>query len=48
MKPRHPRKGGPRPRAWSDEDRFAFATARLRAKTVPAKRRPGPSAADWA
>lgn len=36
-------------RPWSDADRLEFASGNiLRAKTVPAKRRPGPSAVDWA
>jgi hypothetical protein len=40
--PRTPRIG------WADADRRAFADGqRLRARTVPAKRKPAPTAREW-
>lgn len=32
---------------WNEADRFAFATQRLRAATVPARRRGGPTTDEW-
>lgn len=37
----------PRPRSWNADDRFAFATQRLRAATIPARRPDGPDADEW-
>ena len=35
------------PGKWTEADRFAFATQRLRAATVPARRHDGPTADEW-
>lgn len=34
-------------RPWNDADRFAFATQRLRAATIPSRRHNGPDIAEW-
>jgi hypothetical protein len=34
-------------RRWTDTDRFAFATQRLRASTVPSRRAAGPTVDEW-
>ena len=34
-------------RPWTEADRFAFATQRLRAQTIPAGRSNGPTVDEW-
>lgn len=36
-----------RKQRWNAQDREAFATQRLRAQTIPAKRDDGPQADEW-
>lgn len=36
-----------RPNRWNEADRFAFATQRLRAHTIPPRRNDGPTADEW-
>lgn len=33
---------------WSEADRFAFSTQKLRASSVPGRRKGGPHASEWA
>jgi hypothetical protein len=35
-------------RPWTDADRFAYGTQRLRAATIPSRRHDGPHADEWA
>lgn len=37
----------PKRQRWTKEDRLAFTTQRLRAQTIPGKRRPAPTAEEW-
>lgn len=37
----------PRQQKWNANDKFAFATQRLRANTVPGQRHNGPTADEW-
>lgn len=34
-------------KGWNEADRFAFATQKLRAATIPARRPSGPAADEW-
>lgn len=36
-----------RPNAWTEADRFAFATQKLRASAIPGRRNEGPEAGEW-